>query len=279
MTLLNELHTLVSSLSLHIAQSYPSLRITQSVAKAPLPPAAALPAKKTTTSPAPPILATQAAIKEPKLETKTESQINKPRSIEPQPPQPQETKSETKAEPPTQPQHHLLTCLCRPFVKAQDAPLADCIEKLEKLNVPTLAEIEPPKGIDFGYPKVFFVSFFAPKSDEELFIQKVCAACQGRLGQSVHYNLPSLEMAADAMTYASSQTLRAIICAYDQGSKAKMTSWLALFGEELKPHLQESAPLLSKKGLFGVPIYELLVPFQQDAAYKGSLWKALQQVV
>jgi hypothetical protein len=176
-------------------------------------------------------------------------------------------------------QHPLLTVLCRPFSKPLASPLSDCIEKFEKAHVSCLEAPVDELRPAFAYPKLLFVSFFAPGSAEEQFLQKVQEACSARLGPAIFSALPTLDTAAEAITFSTCGALSAIVLAFDSSTQSKAASWLGLFGSDLQPLSVEKPPLISKKGLFGVPLYELIVPPVQDVAFKGALWKALQAAI
>lgn len=255
MTLLDELHLLVSQLRLHVAQEYPAARVS-------LP----KPVSVAATAPAP--------VAKPVFSPKKDAAVIKP--------EPKVEKVEplaAKQEVPLQPLHPTLSLLCRPLTKPHMPPLDDCLAKFEKAKIKCLEApvVTPNKA--FSYPKLLFVSFFIQGSNEEQFIQKVKSACDTKLTPSEHYRLPTLEMAAEVYTLCATGSARAVILVYDQATQHKMANWLALFGEDLQPSMKEIAPLLSKKGLFNVPFYELALISSEDHAFKSALWKALQATV
>lgn len=249
MTLLDELHLLVSQLRLHVAQEYPAARVSLPKAisaPAPVPVAKSVPPKKDTVV--------------VKAETKVEQVAPKP-------------------EMPLQPLHPTLSLLCRPLAKPLMSPLDDCLAKFEKAKIKCLEAPVAAEKRTFAYPKLLFVSFFIQGSNEEQFINKVKSACDTKLAPTAHYLLPTFEMAAEVYTICATGVAQGVVLVYDQATQHKIASWLALFGEELQPLTKDIAPLSSKKGLFNVPFYELSLGSIEDHAFKSALWKALQATV
>ena len=243
MTLLDELHLIVSQFRYHLLQEYPQ----QCVQARKVPPKPVQPA------PLPPKKETKAIVETKAFEPKVVEEIK--------------------------PQHPLLSALCRPFVHPTLTPLIDCLEKFEKAHIACLAAPNECVQKDFGYPKLLFISFFAYSSQEAEFLQKVAVACDTKLAPSTIYHLPQLEMAAQVHTICATGTSKAVVLAYDSSVQHKMASWLSYFGVDLQQEVHEMPPLISKKALFGVPFFELLVPSTQDPSFKSALWKALQQTI
>jgi hypothetical protein len=250
---IDELHSLVRDLKLYITQEYPHLQHAE---------------KPDVTRPSIPAVHVQPVIKQPvKLEplTVTAKPAAIPKAKEPELPK-------TPLEP-------IMQALCRPFVKPAMVSLLDCVDKLKKLGVHTIDA--PEKSLEPIQTELVVVSFFAPGSQEEQFIQKVASSVQARLCLCSIYLQPGLNAAAECFTLAASGAAKAIVLAYQQNDAQKLAQWLAYFGDDVKVAEIQKSEIAAKRILFSSPVYELVLTLamMNDPIYKRSLWNDIQAIV
>lgn len=249
---IDELSSLVRDLRLHITQEYPDLQLTE---------------KATAARPATPTVQVQPVIKTP---TKID-----PPPVVAKPVAPPKAKEPELPKTPLEP---IMQALCRPFTKPALVSLLDCVDKLKKLGVHTIDA--PEKPLEPIQTELVVVSFFAPASAEEQFIQKVASSVQARLCLCSIYLQPGLNAAAECFTLAASGAAKAIVLAYQQNDAQKLAQWLAYFGDDLKANELQKTELTSKKVLFTAPLYDLQLTsaMMNDPAYKRTLWNDLQAI-
>lgn len=262
MNALDELHSLVQDLRLHIAQEYPDIQLPERThMPAKIAPVAAQAVAQVVALPKPP-----ASISKPP----PKQEPIKPAIVVPKP---------KAAEIPTTPLEPIMQALARPFVKPAQISLADCIQKLEKLGVHTLDAPQEPQVL--AHRELVVVSFFPPASEEEKFIQKVAASVSERIMPCSIYLQPGLSAAAECFTLAASSAAKAVVIAYAQDDAQKLSQWLAYFGDDLKDGDLQKSELRSKRTLFTVSFYDLIVTptTLNDTAFKRALWNDLQAIL
>ncbi len=250
MTLIDEFYSLVHALRVHIEQEYPCLEPYEKTLAKPraLPPVAPKKIeKRIEPAPLPPPVSAPIAKKE----------VKKPEAA----PKPIPT--------PTAQIPKVLQALNRPFIQPTRTPLGDCLLAFDKLGITHIQEpAELPSAL---VHELTFVSFFAPGSQEEQFIQKVVASVQGRLMPCRLYTQPDLLAAGCCHTLACQGASKALYLAYSQADSPKVSSWLSFFGDDI----------IDKKTLFATQVHELVLNASliEDVEYKRTLWKELQRFV
>ncbi len=173
----------------------------------------------------------------------------------------------------------LMLCQARPFIKPAEVVLSDCIERLQKMGVPTLQS--PTKEQVSVQHQLIMVSFFLPGSAEEAFIQKVAQSVSERILPCTLYKQPGLSAACVASTLCAQDSVIAVICCFSQELAPKLSEWLHYFGDDLQQDDKQQEQLISKKTLFNTSFYELILTAHamQDPAFKRALWNDLQRIV
>lgn len=262
----DEWHSLVQGLRLLIEQEYPCLQphTPQVVAKRPVP------APK-----APQMQPKAQTLVAPVVDKKPEPSVAKKPELAKSAPKPKEK------EIPTSPLEPIMQALCRPITPPQAISLVDCLAAFQKLGIP---HIDAPQELAINTDcQITFVSFFAPGSVEEKFIQKVASSVNERLIACSVYLQPGLTAAAECFTLAASGSSKAIVLAHALEDGPKLAAFLAYLGDDLKDDVQPSKisteVLLSKKALFGTGLYDLIVTpaTMEDVAHKRALWSDLQK--
>lgn len=254
MNALDELHSLVRDLRLHIAQEYPDLQLEMRPA---------------------PIAKAAPLVAPPKPVPQIPKPVAKQEPIKPIP-----VKAKPKeAEIPKTPLEPIMQALCRPFTKPAMISLADCIAKFEKIGIHTIDA--PQEQATLPITELVMVSFFPPGSEEEKFIQKVAASVSERIMPCSIYLQPGLSAAAECFTLAASSAAKAIVLCLAQDDAQKLSQWLGYFGDDLKEHDMQKTQLASKRIIFTTPIYDLLLSptTMNDTAFKRALWSDLQAIL
>ncbi|MBS0637513.1 MAG: hypothetical protein JSS12_08370 [Verrucomicrobia bacterium] len=258
MDYIDEWHSLVRDLKLYIAQNY-TLQPTQ---PEPVKVKAAAPLHAPIHA-APP--ASQPIVPKPPVAVKKATSP-------PPPPAPAPLPAIPKA--PIEP---LIQAMPRPFTMPAPITLGDCLAKLQNLGVPTIDA--PTFEAIPQLAECVMVSFYAPSSEQEIFIKKVAASVTERLLPCRLYLQPGLQAAAECFTLAASARAKAFVMVYNQEDAPKLAQWLSYFGDDVKEGYAEQQQLTSKRTLFGVNLYELIGLKPDDPQFKRALWSDLQKII
>ena len=224
---------------------------------------------------------------QPVKTSEKEPQITPPQKFAPPKAPPIKEQSQTPAIV-LAPQQHLQTLsplLPRPFIPSSLPPFFAIKEKLAKLAsalplkddiLDDSVAIEKSNRWKEAYPKFVIVSFFAPTSNEHLFLSSVTSAITKHLVPCLLFS-PTQELAKELYILSQVKHLQNLLFAVNIQNIAKANDFLALFPLQIDKESTMASPFLRTRGhLFDTHVLELQVTsdLQVKPEEKRTLWQA-----